>query len=320
MYEHLSENFIEDIAHYYKRDDFFLFKEGGKEEIQREVKLFYETQNLGKEIAEDIFCKIAEMPFHLVISINPEAYLSEVCYKYGVKHRFSYFEFEGTAVAEVEEPTKETPLIYNLCGYKEKDASLVLDYDDLFRLMKAIFGTPGLPEKLLTSLKGAKTFICLGFDFEKWYTQLLLRMLSGEKGKKIKKYAMNREIADESTKTFLVNEFGITFLGDDHAFFHELHTRAQTELKDDFRKLSEAIGAKQQQVIRYISNNQLLQALEILKQTLSADYQNEVTVFSANYHNIEADKTKGKIDSRDYFVQYNRIADAILELAKSLDQ
>lgn len=317
MYESLKENDSdENIAHFYAKDGFFLFNEGGKEEIQREVKLFYEKQRLGQEVDERIFRNIAEMPFHLVISINPDNYLSDVCYKYGIKHRFNYFQFEGTAVAEVEEPTKETPLIYNLCGYKEKDASLVLDYDDLFRLMKAIFGTPGLPEKLRMSLENTKTFICLGFDFEKWHTQLLLRILSGKKGKKIKKYVMNRDITDDNAETFLINQFGITFLGDDDTFFNELNSRAKTE--GYLRTLSGDISAKHGQVIRLLSQNQLLAAFDILQKKLTGDDLHALTMLSSRYHNIEEAKKKGTIDMRDYFVQFNQIIDAILELTKPL--
>ena len=314
--ERLIASNADDIAHYYARDGFFLFRDKiGKEDVQREVKFFYEDYSTENSVAEGIFKQIAELPFHLVISINPDSFLSDVCYKYGVKHRFSYFKSNGEAVAEVEEASKALPLLYNLCGYKLNDDTLILDYDDLFRLMKAIFGSPGLPTKLKTGLETAKTFICLGFDFDKWYSQLLLRLLSEKKGRGIKKYAINTDIADADTTTFLVQQFGITFLGEDHAFFQEFYDRCRAE--GLLRPLADAASPKAVQVIRQVQNGHIAEALRLLN-LYCIEEKNDVALLTGQFNDLENSREKRTIDMRDYFVRFNQIIDAILSYAQKI--
>jgi Effector-associated domain 11/SIR2-like domain len=315
--ERMVASNADDIAHYYGRDGFYLFRDKiAKEDVQREVKFFYEDYTTENGVAEDLFKQIAELPFHLVISLNPDAFLSDVCYKYGIKHRFSYFKSNGEAVEEVEDPSKAVPLLYNLCGYKLNDDSLILDYDDLFRLMKAIFGSPGLPNKLKTCLETAKTFICLGFDFDKWYSQLLLRLLSEKKGRGIKKYAINTNIADKDTNTFLVQQFGITFLGEDHAFFQELYDRCQKE--GLLRHLSDAASSKAVKVIQQVKNGEIANALRQLDSFCAADTKNDVVNLTGQFNALETNREKGTIDMRDYFLRFNQIIDAILSYAQNI--
>ena len=312
--EDLLRTYAGDIAHYYARDGFFLFRDKvAKEDIQREVKFFYEGHAARQSVETAIFKQIAEMPFHLVLSINPDSYLSDICFKHGIKHRFNYFQTNGGAIAEVEEPSKAVPLFYNLCGHYLYDESLILDYDDLFRLMKAVFGAPGLPTKLKSSLESAKTFVCLGFDFDKWYSQLLLRLLSEKKGSGIKKYAINTDIADADTTTFLVHQFGITFLGEDHAFFQELYLRCKQE--GGLRALSSPTSPKAAPVIQQIKNGQIGQALVQLDGLITDDdeMKNISLMLSAQFNDLEGKRRHGTIDMRDYFVRFNQITDSLLD-------
>lgn len=82
-------------------------------------------------------------------------------------------EAEGQALRE------RIPMYYNLCGCVEKPSTLVLDYDDLFRLLEGMLGAPKLPEKLLARLKDTTSYLFLGFPFDRWHTQLMLRLCSG---------------------------------------------------------------------------------------------------------------------------------------------
>jgi uncharacterized protein YdaL len=104
--EHLLSNNSTDIAHYYARDGFFLFRDKvAKEDVQRDIKFFYSENLLDAPVEPAIYKQIAEIPFHLIISITPDSYLSDTCYRYGIKHRFSYFQSNGEIPVEVEEPS-----------------------------------------------------------------------------------------------------------------------------------------------------------------------------------------------------------------------
>ena len=308
--DQLNETNAEDIAHYYERDGFFLFREKmAKEDVQREVVLFYEDHHTETDVDETIFKQLVRLKTHLVLSINPDSFLSDVAYKYGIKHRFAFFQHGGEAVAEVEEPTAEMPLFYNLCGATDRDDSLVLDYEDLFSLLSSLLGSPGLPLKLKASLQTAKHFLFVGFDFDKWYSQLLLRLLSGEKA--IRKFAIDPSVKEENTTTFLVKQFGIEFIEDEAAFLDELFN--QCAAQGLMRDIVEIQTPNTVQVVKHIQNGDLLKALTFALEHAADDDKNYFTQLLAQYHNLESRQSKGTIDSRDYSVQWNKIIDAVLE-------
>jgi Effector-associated domain 11/SIR2-like domain len=314
--EHLDTNHADDIAHYYERDGFFLFREEiAKQDVQREVAEYYDNLNTDSGINEAVFKQLVQLKTHLVLSINPDSFLSDVAYKYGIKHRFAYFQHGGEAVAEVEEPTIETPLFYNLCGSTERDDSLVLDYDDLFSLLSSLLNSPGLPQKLKKTLQeDAKQYLFIGFDFDKWYSQLLLRLLSGKKA--IRKFAIDPSVKEENTTIFLVKQFGIEFIEDETAFL-EAFFKQCTE-QNLMRDINESQTPNMVRVIQYIQNNEILKALTFANDNLKdANAKKTVTVRLANYHDLKARQEKGMIDSRDYAVQMNQIIDALLETIKT---
>ena len=126
--------------------------------------------------------KILEIPFPLVISLNPDTFLFDIATT-NFEHRFNFrhFRFNGEQSDDTHLLAPDVPLIYNLLGSLEEDESIVLDYDDLFRFIQTTIGLRGLPDKVRIKLREANSFLFLGFDFEKWYAQLLLQMLTGER-------------------------------------------------------------------------------------------------------------------------------------------
>lgn len=310
--DQINKTNSDEIAHYYERDGFFLFRDKiAKEDVQREVVLFYQDHNITKDIAEDLFLQLVRLRTHVILSINPDTFLSDVAYKYGIKHRFAYFQHGGTAVQEVETPSADMPLLYNLCGSLDRDDSLVLDYDDLFKLLSSLLGSPGLPPNLSLALKQAKHFLFVGFDFDKWYSQLLLRLLSGERA--IRKFAVDLSEKNENTKMFLVKQFGIEFIEDEAAFLLELIRRSKAE--GLHRDVVEAKTPAAVKITYFLQNGDVLNALNILKDHHKS---HQIAIqLSAQYHDLKERETKKSIDSRDYSLYYNRIVDAILETLKT---
>ncbi len=131
VHEEVLNNSTDDILYYYEQDSLFLFKnEDAKLDAPRRIKKIY--KNLPYQ--SNIYRKILEIPFHLIISLNPDTYLADAASgnQYGIQHHFRFFRFNGEASDEVPEPDKNCPLIYNLCGCVNEDESLILDYEDLF--------------------------------------------------------------------------------------------------------------------------------------------------------------------------------------------
>ena len=248
------------IAYYYSKDNLFLFKSDfEKEEVRRSVQDIYRDVIFPKRVYQ----KILETPIPLIISLNPDTYLTDLAKRAGLPHDFSHFRFNGEGNEKIEQtPTKARPLIYNLLGSREEEESLVLNYEDLFNLLKALLPN-GLPDKIRVQLRKARSFLFLGCDFKKWYAQLLLQLLTGDRPGR-SKLAINRPIDDEHARSFLITQFGITFLGQEHQFFDELHealaTRYQLRVLQ-FPDQNEQVNIES--IRRLIAEGKLNQALAL---------------------------------------------------------
>lgn len=305
-----------EIVQDYQRDGFFLFKDGAaKTSARRLFNRFFERHS----IDESIFKRILEIPFHLVISINADTLLDDIAYKYGVPHRFDYFKSRSRATEEVEAPTRTTPLFYNLCGYKRQDDSLLLDYEDLYQLLQSALGTPGLPQKLMETLASARTFIFLGFQFDKWHTQLLMRLLQGGRSD-ISSKVLSNHFPGEDTSAFLIKQFNIEFLGNELDFFNKLYQHCHDE--KILRHLEDPLSEDATEIVRLVQNNQLDKALELLGnlagQTNNDELKQSATLLMNRFRRWGEENDKGKMDSRDASVERNRIVDAILQSTKQL--
>ncbi len=137
--DHLIEMHEDTIAYHYKQDGLFLFEDKiAKNDAAQDVGFFFDEH----ASEEKPFRQLAEMKFHLYVSMNPDTYLSDTFYKYGIRHRFNYFRRQAVDLSldkenfnEVEAPDQDAPLIYNIFGSKNDDESLILVYEDVFFLI-----------------------------------------------------------------------------------------------------------------------------------------------------------------------------------------
>jgi Effector-associated domain 11/SIR2-like domain len=304
----------EDIAFYYERDGFFLFKSPeSKVRVARQVKRFY------RDIQPDeaILQRIVQIPFHLVVSVNPDTFVSEAFYRSGVKHRFHYFQHRhrDNENDEIEKPTRALPLVYNLFGSKDQDDSLVLDYDDVYKMLQSALGTSSLPNKLLRSFREASTYIFLGFQFDKWYSQLLLKFLS-DNGRREKLISINNPSVDEDTHQFILRQFQIQFMGDQFDFFGELYKRCEKAKilrgGNPSAQCPEAI-----EILKRVAIGDIDNALDLLQKAANGqDWANAIVLTQGRYTRLEDDKHK--TDSRDYRTELAKILDTIIELTKNV--
>ncbi len=304
----------EDIAFYYERDGFFLFKSPeSKVRVARQVKRFYRDMIPDETVLQ----RIVQIPFHLVMSVNPDTFVSEAFYRSGIKHRFHYFQHRhrDNENDEIEKPTKALPLVYNLFGSKDQDDSLVLDYDDVYKMLQSALGISSLPNKLLRSFREASTYIFLGFQFDKWYSQLLLKFLS-DNGRIEKRISINNPIKDLDTNGFIINQFQIQFMGDQYDFFGELYQRCE-KAKILRGGSSESNCPEAVAILKQLAIGEIDNALEDLHKAAKGQaWENDVILLKAQYTHFENDKEK--MDSRDYRTSIAKILDAIIEHSKKV--
>lgn len=310
------------VPFYYSKDSLFVFKDpAAKSIIQGDVvdylDAFSNGNNLADPLHQDLFKKIAELPFHLILSVNPDHYLSETFAKYGVRHRFAYFHHNGSGVEEVDEPRHFLPLIYNIFGSKDKESSLVLDYEDLFKLLKTLLGKPGLPNKLQSKLAEAKSFLFLGFRFDRWYSQLLLQLLVGERSKEIRKYAIEPP-PDNDTCTFMLSQTGLKFLGDDHRYFRLLFNLCKENTKIYKRHLLDIKDPVPQAIFQLIQMGDTGKAMNTFQELFKgAPEEKEAVQLVGQYVNLEKQMSLGLVKPEDAQIEINRIMYVVLEMVNN---
>jgi hypothetical protein len=174
--------------------------------------------------------KIVELPISLIISLNPDAVLKKAFKQFQLPYQFSFFSIENTIDnGEIKEITADNPLIYNLWGSVDHHDSIILDYEDIFKLMELLNRNLEAPNaKIKSVLKEAQNFICIGFRFDIWYTHWLLRYLNmyeKEFNNNTTNYLVKTTLHSEDIKIFLYKQFNVQFISAGTSFLEELHRR-----------------------------------------------------------------------------------------------
>lgn len=190
--------------------------------LLRMMEEFYQ-----KQIAfEDPLTKISQIPFHLIISLMPDDRLRKLFEHQKLEHIYGHYPREGSH-RPVEKPVKEKPLVYNLLGdFNELDA--IITFDHLFSFLSGIMGKRELPQVLQETLKKARTFVFLGVRFEKWYVQLLLRIITSNDKKD--KYTLLKNHGNTDVYTFVARRLELDFLETDPLkFLNDLYSECKRQ-------------------------------------------------------------------------------------------
>lgn len=320
FYAHLADQLTDQATHIFVRDSLFLFDTAvAKMEVQTEAEAFY--KNL--PVDEAVLSLIAELPFPLVVSANPDLALPQFFSKRQLNFQFDYFSTKAKAtLGSIAKPTGAFPLIYNICGSIEDYQSLVLDFDDMFELLKNLFGDFGIPKAVSDILVNATTYIFIGFQFDKWYTQLLLRYVNKNRDRfsnANKNYATKTVISDEDTKFFFQQQFNLSIYGGAYQFLQELHTEYVATKK--IRTLLDPISDRAALVRRLVQFNNIEGALERLieytAEMLPAE-RDEVTMYKSTYYAWLAESRDRITSQENLDIKIARVQKGILDLTQKL--
>lgn len=299
------------ITHYYQRDGLFSFRDTSKVRVASRVKRIY------KMLSPDLtpLEKIAEIPFPLIVSVSPDNYLSDILLRRSQPHYFGYFHLRNGQQRELPTPDSSNPVLYNLTGNCDDDFSLVLDYEDLFQLLKSsIGGYPGLPMMLGGTLNMAVSYILLGCQIDRWYTQLLLRLLSENRG--VSKIAQ-AFIPDVETRTFLSQHLEITLVGHEIEFLSELHKRCQGRT-GCIRQFHTSYAEEVIPVLRHLQSDNIAAALTTLHELRAPQIETELTLISSRFFEIQRRKEQKTLFAEQDSVLTSQIRVAIIEMCKTL--
>ncbi|WP_114940965.1 SIR2 family protein [Mucilaginibacter endophyticus] len=282
------------ILKYYSQDELFLFKD-----MPAQTKVFYKIKRFyaNTPVKRDIYENITKVPFPLIVSVSPDMYLDQAFATMGFRHRFEVYKTasESHAIAPI---TGQDPVIYNLFGYVDDEESLVLTHDGLFDFLSAIMGKRPLPNEIENMFQRATNIIFLGFKFEKWYVQLLLRLL------KIHNSAYNRSSKYSSKITnngsseiedLCREQFHIDFI--------------DTQIEDFIETLCEK--CKEEGILRSVKNSKNNKVVltgiprieQLIKEGKIAEALEELNDFVDNNNSIPDDLSKASIA---IYARYNR--------------
>lgn len=301
----MKEDHPKDILDFNQKDGFLLFSDERKQLPYRDkIKEFY-TQDYSNETLE----KIAAIPFHLIIQVTPDKTLHKVFKDNRYEFKESYFDtrkkrpIEGT-------PSGDSPLIYNLFGTVDDVESLIISHYDLFKYLEALYAKNLLPESIATTMDKdyTRSIIFLGFEFDRWYYQLLLHLLNIDDSTSLR-FAHQQEQLDSDIKTFYSSFFDISFAGlKAETFVDQLYKEFQPQ---ELRKKQD----KEQRPKKYLKDN-------ILKFLNASFNSTELDVFCTIYfEEVKEQFTDEQSKLRrltllvDYAARHDRFED-LLEAAK----
>lgn len=323
--EFLDATHTPDIQTYYQQDGLFLFTSGAKKTTSYyKIKSFYHQSFPS---AEALFSKLAKIPFHFIISITPDSKCVEVLEREGVPVKFDFYWKKQPAGDTVKTPVAKAPLVYNMFGSVSRQESMVLTHDDLFEYFESIFQENNMPEKLKLNIKNADNFIFLGLDFEKWYMQLLLRILYLHNEKyEFMRYAANQQISDQ-LKTFCFQQFKIEFVSkkiDD--FVEDLAQRcAAAGLVREHKEQNISVT---EQLLKWLSEDRTDEVFEEFTTFLEShgdsgkELLDDLILLANRHKRLQRKQNLQVVDSREAELESNKIRLSLLELineAKSLE-
>ncbi len=309
---YLDVNNNQNIQRYYDKDEFFFFAD----DVAKMMTCYQINEFYCRSFHTELYQKIAQLPFNLIVSVNPDLLLHHTFSDLGIEHQFAYHgNPENNAIVE---PKRDNPLIYNLFGSIEKAESMILTHDDLFEFIFNIMNQKALPQEIRSTLNNADNFIFLGFRFDKWYLQIILKMLNPKR----KKYqlALDDKLLSDK-RTFFLDQFRLDFEDiTTEKFVDTLLEKCQTE--GILRHLSKTQRSISQEITDLVANSDLDKALEkavaFLKDKNDEDLLNDFINTQSTHNRLKRQITKGIISNADMQLETNKIQNAILELLKEL--
>lgn len=308
------------IHRYYEDDGFFLFDDLSKQTLVcHEIKAFYR-----KAVPSSTLLRIAEIPFHVVLTVTSDKLLNQAFDLQGFTHQFGHYK-KHKDPQDIKAPTKQNPLLYNIFGCLDSEESLILTHNDLYDYFKSIFARKSMPQLLKDELRHIRNILFLGVPFDKWYMQLLLRELEIHRdGYAFIRFAANQSLPGE-TRTFCTEQFKINFIFDKNSndqstittFVMDLYERCRE--RNLLRERGEKSQSPIEKIRHAVSDGKLEDALNLLEDaTRGTEIENDVTILAGKYRNLIRRDLNNLLRAEEKDFQETTIAEGVLQLAERL--
>ncbi|MGF7039724.1 SIR2 family protein [Mucilaginibacter lappiensis] len=313
------------ILKYYSQDELFLFKDmPSQTKTYYKIKAFYAKATVKRTIYENI----TKIPFPLIVSVSPDTYLKQAFKAMKFPHRFEVYN-KTQAPHDITAPIGQDPVIYNLFGCTEEEESLVLTHDGLFDFLSAIMGPNKLPIEVANTFQRATNIIFLGFKFEKWYVQLLLRLLKIHNPLyRSSKYSIKTDSTGESEIEDLCRaQFSINFIDTQlEDFIETLCEKCREEGLLRGVENTSLISVELHRIRQIITNDKIGEAFTELTKVLKGDYpfsnssnNDMLDNIQGSYNYFEQNRMKGILSNSEQQTQMNNIRTRLIDFISFLE-
>lgn len=262
--------------------------------------------------------QLARIPCHLLISTTADMRFRQAFEEQGIDYQYQFYNKKLPSSTRPLPPTKENPLLFNLFGSIQDPDSLIFTHSDLFDFLFSILGDNKLPPELLQSVKQAEFFLFLGFDFDKWYLRLLLRLFGLHENSAALASGYS-ERTHEPIQRFYEDNFELIFVHDSmdeyvNALYEKFRSKGQLRQADEHK--SNPLVQKIRVLIR---EDELDEAIDVLDEygESQADYEltDTATQLMGRLKSLKRNIRNGTIDEKAAERERNQIRHAVLEVA-----
>ncbi|MEN0046975.1 MAG: SIR2 family protein [Bacteroidota bacterium] len=299
-------------------DGLFFFKNPTRHtSVSYNIRQFFEQEDLSE--AKALFDQIAHIPFHFIISITPDHLLDQAFQAHNFKHRTDFYWKKHANSRNIPVPSPQQPLLYNMLGSIERPESLILDHNGLFNYLESVFEGNKLSNTLRDHiLSDTQSIIFLGVPFERWYMQLIMRMLNLHGNSKFLRFADSQNVS-EYIQLFGKDEFYINFIPNNiPEFVQEIYTRCQA--KGLLRTQDAPKSSFIENLIAQFKKGKIDAIFEPFEEWLdeigekAAELVEDLASLSSRHRRHQRKINKGILNFENATVETNAIGDALLQL------
>lgn len=263
----------------YAQDGFLPLSKRHRNKAVIKVETFFE--DIASDF-QDLYKTIALIPFRVVVNMTPDEALIEAFNEVKIPPIVDYYN-QNDASAQKFDPKQ--PFIFNFLGKLSDEDSLVLTHADFYNHFKSKFAEQSL-NRLRNVLLDVRCAVFIGVPYNRYFMDLMLRVLRMHEAEKIEKYLLTDEdIETVQRKSYYDEEFNMTFVKQSPVeFFNELIDKCGASVLRTSENYADLLASTPS--VRKTFNAPELQNLigegkeQIVMKTLEDFYQNASLAFA----------------------------------------
>jgi SIR2-like domain/Effector-associated domain 1 len=174
-------------------------------------------------VVKNLYDKIADLQFPLIISTNPDDILEQYDVQKGIPYSVDFYDRSNQNRNSTSLDSQKT-IIYKIFGSFQSPYSILFTDNDRVQFAKNVVrNDPPIPPVVRVLLEN-KTLLFLGFNFQEWHLKILIDCLGLAKTEE-RTFALLMDKSNESSVEHFEKNYKFYFINEDpEAFLKEVNT------------------------------------------------------------------------------------------------